>query len=162
MAYDKLCDSSVLDAGLKQIADAIREKGGTSDNLAFPAGMAEAIAAITAVGGNVELGDISFFETGYVTPSEDLRELPRTDPDLDFEVFAITIANRNGVTLASSAVRAALCNNGGWAIRISVTSGTNTSSPQIAKNTISFSDKAYLQAGVTYKYVYYGWKGEAA
>lgn len=51
MAYDKVVDSSVLDAGLKQIADAIREKGGTSDNLAFPAGMAEAIAAIEAGGG---------------------------------------------------------------------------------------------------------------
>lgn len=51
MAYDKVVDSSVLDAGLKQIADAIREKGGTSDNLAFPQAMAEAIAAIEAGGG---------------------------------------------------------------------------------------------------------------
>jgi hypothetical protein len=46
MAYDKVVDSSVLDAGLKQIADAIREKGGTSDNLEFPNAMTEAIAAI--------------------------------------------------------------------------------------------------------------------
>lgn len=51
MAYDKLCDSAVLDAGLKAIADAIREKGGTSDNLAFPTAMAEAIAAIEVGGG---------------------------------------------------------------------------------------------------------------
>lgn len=51
MAYDKVVDSSVLDAGLKAIADAIREKGGTSDNLAFPQAMAEAIAAIEAGGG---------------------------------------------------------------------------------------------------------------
>ena len=49
MAYDKVVDSAVLDAGLKQIADAIREKGGTSGNLAFPAAMAEAIAAIAAM-----------------------------------------------------------------------------------------------------------------
>ena len=52
MAYDKAVDSSVLDAGLKQIADAIREKGGTTDSLAFPAAMAEAIAAIEAGGGS--------------------------------------------------------------------------------------------------------------
>lgn len=45
MAYDKVVDSSVLDAGLKQIADAIREKGGTSDPIAFDA-MAAAVAAI--------------------------------------------------------------------------------------------------------------------
>lgn len=46
MAYDKVVDSSVLDDGLQQIADAIREKGGTSASLAFPNAMAEAIAAI--------------------------------------------------------------------------------------------------------------------
>lgn len=51
MAYDKVVDSYVLDAGLKQIADAIREKAGTTDSLAFPAAMAEAIAAIEAGGG---------------------------------------------------------------------------------------------------------------
>ena len=60
MAYDKVVDSSVLDAGLKQIADAIREKGGTSDNLAFPTAMAEAIAAIQASGGaKVELSELT-------------------------------------------------------------------------------------------------------
>ena len=62
MAYDKVVDSAVLDAGLKQIADAIREKGGTTDNLAFPAAMAEAIAAIEAG------GDISF-TNGIIVPS---------------------------------------------------------------------------------------------
>lgn len=50
MAYDKVVDSSVLDAGLKRIADAIREKSGLADNLAFPTAMVEAIAAIEAVG----------------------------------------------------------------------------------------------------------------
>lgn len=65
MAYDKVVDSSVLDAGLKAIADAIREKAGTSDNLAFPAGMAEAIAAIKAGGGSIRI------ETGSVTFAED-------------------------------------------------------------------------------------------
>lgn len=53
MAYDKVVDSSVLDAGLTQIADAIREKGGTSDSLAFPTDMAEAIAAIQTGGNEV-------------------------------------------------------------------------------------------------------------
>ncbi len=53
MAYDKVVDSAVLNAGLTQIANAIREKAGTSDSLAFPAAMAEAIAAIEA-GGDYE------------------------------------------------------------------------------------------------------------
>lgn len=60
MAFDKVVDSSVLDAGLKQIADAIREKGGTSDNLAFPTAMAEAIAAIESGNGKLITGTITF------------------------------------------------------------------------------------------------------
>lgn len=51
MAFDKLVDSVALEAKLKIVADAIREKAGTSDALAFPAGFAEAIAAIEAGGG---------------------------------------------------------------------------------------------------------------
>lgn len=46
MAYDKVVDSAVLDAGLTAIADAIRAKGGASGNLTFPSDMANAIAAI--------------------------------------------------------------------------------------------------------------------
>jgi hypothetical protein len=64
MAYDKVVDSSVLDAGLKAIADAIREKAGTSDNLAFPTAMAEAVAAIEAGG--------AIFETDF-TPTTDVK-----------------------------------------------------------------------------------------
>lgn len=67
MAYDKVVDSAVLDAGLKQIADEIREKGGTSDTLAFPTAMAEAIAAIQAGGG----GGITYAK-GTITPAENI------------------------------------------------------------------------------------------
>lgn len=70
MALDKIVDSSVLDAGLKTIADAIREKGGTSSALAFPGGMAEAIAAIQAGGGGG--GNIVY---GTFTPAENIRTL---------------------------------------------------------------------------------------
>ena len=54
MAYDKVVDSAVLDAGLKQIADAIREKAGTTDALAFPQEIADAIAAIQGGGSTIE------------------------------------------------------------------------------------------------------------
>ena len=70
MAYDKVIDSSVLDAGLKQIADAIREKGGTTDGLAFPQAMADAIAAIEAGGGSG--GEGCKIVSGSFTPSEDI------------------------------------------------------------------------------------------
>lgn len=68
MAFDKLVDSVGLDAGLTSIADAIREKAGTSDSLAFPTGFAEAIAAISAGGGDApDLWGNSTFDSGSFT-----------------------------------------------------------------------------------------------
>lgn len=50
MALDKLVDATQLDAALTSVADAIRAKGGTSAQLAFPAGFVSAVRAIpTAV-----------------------------------------------------------------------------------------------------------------
>lgn len=63
MAYDKVVDSAVLNAGLTQIANAIREKAGTSDSLAFPAAMAEAIAAIEAGGGTFDFSELGGVNT---------------------------------------------------------------------------------------------------
>ena len=51
MAYDKVIDSSALDANLASIAEAIRTKGGTTDQLVFPDGFISAIEAIQAGGG---------------------------------------------------------------------------------------------------------------
>ena len=48
MAVDKLVDSTQLDADLTSVANAIRTKGGTSAQLAFPAGFVSAIDAIEA------------------------------------------------------------------------------------------------------------------
>lgn len=53
MAYDKVVDSAVLDAGLTSIADEIRAKGGTTDTMSFPDGMVNAIAAIETGGSSV-------------------------------------------------------------------------------------------------------------
>lgn len=49
MAVDKLVDSTQLDADLTSVANAIRTKGGTSAQLAFPAGF---ISAIQNLGGD--------------------------------------------------------------------------------------------------------------
>jgi hypothetical protein len=74
MAYDKVVDSAVLDANLTTVADAIRAKGGTTGALSFPAGFADAIAAIQAGGGGGGGGEESFLgyycKTGSFTPSE--------------------------------------------------------------------------------------------
>lgn len=60
MPYDKLVDSAFLDNGLKQIADSIRAKTGTEDELVFPTGMSEAIDGIS--GGDTESYGITNFK----------------------------------------------------------------------------------------------------
>ena len=46
MSVDKLVDSTQLDADLTSVANAIRTRGGTSSQLAFPSGFASAVGAI--------------------------------------------------------------------------------------------------------------------
>lgn len=50
MALDKLVDGAQLDADLTSVANAIRTKGGTSAQLAFPAGFVNAVDAIPTGG----------------------------------------------------------------------------------------------------------------
>ena len=57
MSIDKAVDSTQLDADLTSVANAIRTKGGTSADLAFPAGFVSAVEAIpTGGGGSAETG----------------------------------------------------------------------------------------------------------
>lgn len=56
----------VDETSLKTVADAIREKAGTSDSLVFPTGFADAIAGIQAGGGGAKI-----FETDF-TPAQDV------------------------------------------------------------------------------------------
>lgn len=54
MALDKLVDSTALDNGLTTIANAIRTKGGTTEQLAFPNGMAQAIEDLPSGGEEIK------------------------------------------------------------------------------------------------------------
>lgn len=74
MAFDKVVDSTALEAGLTQIATAIREKGGTTDVLAFPDAMVAAITAIQAGGGSSWTDNYSVFATGTFTPTENVAQ----------------------------------------------------------------------------------------
>lgn len=56
MAYDKVVDSQQLDADLTSVANAIRTRGGTSAQLAFPADFISAVQAIPAGGGQLPAG----------------------------------------------------------------------------------------------------------
>ena len=67
MAVDKLVDSTQLDADLTRVANAIRTKGGTSGQLAFPAGFVSAVNAIPTGVTPTGTKQISINENGTTT-----------------------------------------------------------------------------------------------
>ena len=68
MAVDKLVDSTQLDADLTSVANAIRTKGGTSAQMAFPAGFVSAVNAIPTGGGGGGIDPFPLPE-GYYLPA---------------------------------------------------------------------------------------------
>ncbi len=68
MALDKLVDSTQLDTDLTSVANAIRTKGGTSAQLAFPAGFVQAIADIPSGGGGTASASGTFTMAADGTP----------------------------------------------------------------------------------------------
>ncbi len=74
MAYDKVVDSAVLDAGLTKVADAIRTKGGTTGTMSFPDGMASAVANIPSGGGSSD--ELVEFVKGVIDRTTSATQLP--------------------------------------------------------------------------------------
>jgi hypothetical protein len=87
MAENKVVNTTQLDADLTTIANAIREKTGESDSLAFPNGFAEAILAIAGLPtemSKIDAGTYTFAEdktNAVFTITHNLGEAP------DFYVF---------------------------------------------------------------------------
>lgn len=86
MAVDELVNSTQLDSDLTSIANAIRAKGGTSAQMAFPAGFVSAVQAIPTGGGGPTDNE---YATGAV-PSGSLN----ISTDIALQVFY----RRNNVT----------------------------------------------------------------
>ena len=77
MAHDKVVDSAALDAQLTSIADAIRSKGGTTDQLTL-AGMVNAINAIQTGSGGIQSA------SGEYSIAEDVANLNIDISDIGF------------------------------------------------------------------------------
>ena len=77
MSVDKLVDSTQLDADLTSVANAIRTKGGTSAQLAFPADFVQAIEDIETGGGVPPTS--AYIQTGLIH----LWDAIETEPGAD-------------------------------------------------------------------------------
>lgn len=103
MAVDKLVDSTQLDADLTTVANAIRTKGGTSADLAFPAGFVSAVQAIPSGGGGMN------YDTKTVTRSSASAKMTVDREFTDFIFLAFlrdepTTIPTNGYVLAQMAI----------------------------------------------------------
>lgn len=91
MAVDKLVDSTQLDADLTSVANAIRTKGGTSAQLAFPAEFVQAIEDIETGGGSYE----NIAVTLKNAKSSGSMSLYTTQYDDDLEVIIAKTSTRS-------------------------------------------------------------------
>ena len=101
MAVDKLVDSTQLDSDLTSVANAIRTKGGTSAQLAFPAGFVQAIGDIQTGGTDTLLlalcrqltGDIVLNVNPTISSStaSTFRELLADNPIDSLKVTGLTV-----------------------------------------------------------------------
>ena len=88
MAVDKLVDSTQLDSDLTSVANAIRTKGGTSSQLAFPAGFVSAVQAIPTGGGGADLDWIA-----SASPSPSVRNFFNALKTGNYEHGEVSFAN---------------------------------------------------------------------
>lgn len=92
MAVDKLVDSTQLDADLTSVANAIRTKGGTSAQLAFPVDFVSAIEDIETGGGGDYVG------ADWLDRTKPVGEVVDNEAT---SIPAYALTNRTGVTRVS-------------------------------------------------------------
>lgn len=100
MAVDKLVDSTQLDADLTSVANAIRTKGGTSSQMAFPAGFVSAVQAIPT--GITPTGTKAISITQNGTTTEDVTQYA------DAEITVNVSGGGGGLTLIDTITASAV------------------------------------------------------
>ena len=109
MAVDKLVDSTQLDTDLTSVANAIRTKGGTSAQLAFPSGFVDAIDAIRTGGGvTAATGELTLASDFALTISA--QNIPGLQLDFqpDFFVICLDRDSFEGISSPGNALYAVL------------------------------------------------------
>lgn len=96
MAVDKLVDSTQLDADLTSVANAIRTKGGTSAQMAFPNGFVSAVNAIPT--GITPTGTKSISITQNGTTTEDVTNYANAEITVDVHGGVVLEIMSNGTS----------------------------------------------------------------
>ena len=162
MAIDKAIDSTQLDADLASIANAIRTKGGTSAQLAFPIGFVQAIGNIQTGGGGVEM------ESGTFTLSGNIQNKTVSVSFNPTHFILYATGGRSAFAASTKRVSAmALFDRStGWGVRLSTSSNTADAYVTLSATNLAYADgvltidtgsSSYLLGtGKTYKW--YAWR----
>ena len=134
------------------IQTAIEGKGVTVPDGTLLDGMAALIDGIEAGGG--DYGPFSKIIAGTYTPVEDMERfnLPGVSYAVNGYVLAIAFDHMSG-TITSGHFRVGI---DAFVTRVSryYSSNINTYSPNLNQDSVIVIDNAFLQAGITYRYVY--------
>ena len=128
MAVDKLVDSAQLDSDLTSVANAIRTKGGTSAQLAFPADFVSAVNAIPSGIGTLlatkSLGSISTSDTAATDTGQTITVTGASSYDL--LIVEISVDTKTNGRHASTTRLIWLYNTSNISSRTSATIATAT------------------------------------
>lgn len=141
MAVDKLVDSTQLNTDLTSIANAIRTKGGTSAQLAFPSGFVTAIGNIPTGGGEsiVITDEANATGTTAVVTGDEISLITKTitlngtyDPDDDNAdgYSGVTVNVQNGASMTQT--------QGTYGTEVVITSASGGGSPSATQHSIYF------------------------
>ena len=165
MAIDKAVDSTQLNSDLTSVANAIRTKGGTSAQLAFPADFVSAIAAIPTgsiglgydektvlVKGNSPTVDRAFDNFIFIAQVDE-DEIPDTYPG-NSKTWFMMFAYIDGKFIPKSGHKGYTVNTGGSSSPFNG-GASNLSYTSIGATSITFSaytsqNMYYTSAGVTW------------
>ena len=166
MAVDKLVDSTQLNADLTSVANAIRTKGGTSAQLAFPSGFVSAIGDIQT-GGGITSATVLKHET-FVASDVSVTLTLQAATNTVLVIYAVDDINpaASGTRLLAGAVAFVDGTNKtgfGRLIRADGTLGTSSSGGfgtfQAGDHVYPRDGYSYLEIGKTYEFWQFAFYG---
>jgi hypothetical protein len=158
MADYRVVDKEQLEADLTTVADAIREKGGTSESLAFPEGMKNAIEAIetgidTSSDNPAESSDIAKDKEAFVNGQKVTGSVQEcTTGDYDWELLEVDYLgkglNSDQIELETLALKDAIVRQGAYVgVKLPCSEFGDAKPEEVMSGKIFTSSSGYKKTG---------------
>ena len=147
MAVDKLVDGTQLDANLASVANAIRAKGGTAAQMAFPTGFVSAVQAIPT--GTTPTGTKQISITQNGTTTEDVAAYANAEITVNVSggINILNVNEPSGAFVSDYPGTNGIIKRYALAGRIGITSIHLTAAQQLADYAVSYCDALTVLVG---------------